>query len=39
MKLLRVGAKGAEKPAMVARWLSLFATREDGANVAGPVGS
>lgn len=24
---------GEAKPAMVARWLSLFATREDGANV------
>ena len=29
--------EGADKPAMVARWLSLFATREDGANVAGPA--
>lgn len=29
--------EGEQKPAMVARWLSLFATREDGTNVEAPA--
>lgn len=28
-----IEVEGEEKPAMVARWLSLFATRDDGTNV------
>lgn len=31
--------EGEQKPAMVARWLSLFATRDDGANVPDPARS